>query len=98
MLSDSAMLHVTLAHIAMGSCNLPNIELGPDVIYYIGQAIAIVNKRISNFYYEPIMHKDKTIMTITILTHFDVRTLSAPILLVIIANTTMLLDQIWFRG
>jgi hypothetical protein len=87
-LSDSAMLHVTLAHVAMGLPSLPSIKLGPDVVYHLGQAISIVNKRIAIFHHEPITRKDKAIMAVTLLTHFEVGTLSACNFLVLVANIT----------
>lgn len=97
-MSDSAVLHITLSHIAMGLRSLLSIELGPDIIYHLGRAVAIVNKRIANFRYETIAIKDKTIFTVSFLTHWEVRTFFASTFLVIVANTTTLLDQIWFCG
>jgi hypothetical protein len=68
---DSALLHITLAHISMSLCALSNTKLSPDAIFHVGQAIAIVNKRIAKRYKAI---SDDTIFAITVLTSLEVRT------------------------
>jgi hypothetical protein len=82
----------------MSLSKIRGTEIGSDAVYHLGRAMAIVNKNIANFYCDPIIRKDKTIIVVAMLTHFEVRTLFASTLLVIIANMITLLDQIWFRS
>jgi hypothetical protein len=58
----------------MGLRSLTNIDLGPDVIYHFGKAIAKVNKRMANFQHEAIRIQDKTILAVSLLTHWEVQT------------------------
>jgi hypothetical protein len=91
-MSDSAMLHVLLSHVARGLRSLLNIDLGSDAIYHYSEAIAIVNKRIVNFHNEAIGIKNSTILVVSLLIHWEVRTFSHSAFLIIIANPITLLD------
>jgi hypothetical protein len=91
-MSDSATLHITLSHVAMGLRSLPNIDLDSDVIYHLGKTIAIVNKRMGNFQYEAIRIQDKTIFVVSLLTHWEVQTYFPSAFSIIIANTITLSD------
>jgi hypothetical protein len=91
-MSDSAMLHILLSHVATGLRSLQIIDLGVDAIYHYSKAIAIVNKRIANFHYEAIGTKNLTILVVSLLIHWEVRTFPPSAFLIIIANTITLLD------
>ncbi|KAE9362796.1 hypothetical protein N431DRAFT_357902, partial [Stipitochalara longipes BDJ] len=64
-ISDPALLHATLAHLAMTFCN------PEDMFYHIGQAINLVNKRISDSSHESITME--TIFAIVCLTSLELR-------------------------
>jgi hypothetical protein len=66
---DSALLHITLAHVSMSLCALSSTKLSPDAIFHVGQAIAIVNQRIAKRYK---VISDDPIFAITILTSLEV--------------------------
>jgi hypothetical protein len=74
--SNSALLHSCLGSLAITVSSLPNSQLGHEVAYHFGQAIAIINKSIGNFQYESATKKDKTICAVAVITHFEVRALS----------------------
>jgi hypothetical protein len=81
------MLHILLSHVATGLRSLQIIDLGVDAIYHYSKAIAIVNKRIANFHYEAIGTKNLTILVVSLLIHWEVRTFPPSAFLIIIANT-----------
>jgi hypothetical protein len=91
-MSDSAMLHILLSHVAKGLRSLLNIDLGSDANYHYSKAIAIVNKRIANFHYEAIGIKNLTILVVSLLIHWEVRISPLFAFLIIIANAITLLD------
>jgi hypothetical protein len=68
----------------MTLCNLAGIKSSPDMIYHVGQAITLVNKRIANRNHKAITKE--TIFAVACLTNLEVRALSALIFLVLIAN------------
>jgi hypothetical protein len=92
-LSDPALLHASLAHVAAALDSLAGIDLSPNAVYHVGQAIVIVNKRLANSLHEAVTNK--TICAVAALFTFEVRVLTASTISFLIANTTMLLAQSW---
>jgi hypothetical protein len=70
-ITDSALLHATLAHSALSLCNIARSRSSPDMAYHAGQAIRLVNKRIANSPQEAV--SDATMFAVGCLTHFEVR-------------------------
>jgi hypothetical protein len=93
-LSDPALLHASLAHVAKTLSSVVRVEMNPNIIYHIGKAIAMVNKRIANSHEKPVsIH---TIGAVTAITAFEVRTPSASPLFVIRAKySTLLVAESW---
>ncbi|KAH6712475.1 hypothetical protein BKA61DRAFT_736866 [Leptodontidium sp. MPI-SDFR-AT-0119] len=73
--SDCAILHATLGHVAMTLCDLAGIKSNPDLVYHVGQAITLVNKRIANRSHKAITKE--TIFAVACLTSLELR--SSPI-------------------
>jgi hypothetical protein len=73
-ISDAAVMHATLANITKTSYNLVR-KSSPDIIYHVGQAITLVNKRIANCNQKAITKE--TIIAVACLTYMGVSTLSA---------------------
>lgn len=73
-----------LAHVAMTLCDLSGIKSSPDLVYHVGQAITLVNKRIANRNHKAITKE--TIFAVACLTGLEVCALSALTFLVMVAN------------
>ncbi|KAE9372733.1 hypothetical protein N431DRAFT_409051 [Stipitochalara longipes BDJ] len=71
-LSDPALLHISLAHVAKTLSSLASIDMNLNIAYHVGKAIAIVNKRIANSQDKAITNE--TIGAVTSLTAFEFRT------------------------
>jgi hypothetical protein len=69
-------------------------EMNPNIIYYAGKEIAIVNKRIANSHEKPVLID--TISAVTTITAFKVRSPSALLLSIIRAKYSLfLLAESW---
>jgi hypothetical protein len=72
-LSDTPVCHLAVSHAAIGGYGILPSQNAADIMYLLGQALSIINKRIANFHNEPIAYQDKTLTVVTTLTHFEVR-------------------------
>jgi hypothetical protein len=94
-LSDPALLHASLAHVAKTLSSVVRFEMNPNIIYHVGKAIAMVNKRIANSHEKPV--SIDTIGAVTAITAFEVPTPSASPLSVIRAKySVLLLAESWY--
>jgi len=70
-LSDPALLHASLAHVAYTLSDLRKIDMSSNIVYHVSKAIAMVNKRIANSRHKPVSMD--TIGAVTTFTAFEVR-------------------------
>jgi hypothetical protein len=84
-LSDPALLHASLAHVAKTLSSLDNTEMSPNIIYHIGKAITMVNKRIASSRQNPVAIE--TIGAVTTITAFEVRNSGAIIILKVLVHS-----------
>jgi hypothetical protein len=70
-LSDPALLHALLAHVAYSLNDLGKLDMSSSIIYHVSKAVAMVNKRIANSQHKTVSMN--TIGAVTPFTAFEVR-------------------------
>ncbi|KAE9380996.1 hypothetical protein N431DRAFT_477794 [Stipitochalara longipes BDJ] len=70
-LSDPALLHASLAHVAYSLNDLGNIDMSSSIKYHVSKAVAMVNKRIANSRHKAVSMD--TIGAVTTFTAFELK-------------------------